>query len=88
MQENFDEVDLKLYADVDCVSVKNDVLSELGLRKKKRCFGKNFKLTIIAATIATALIVGTTAINANGGIALMKDFFTGTASSSSSPRSP
>ena len=82
MQENFDEVDLKLYADVDCVSVKNDVLSELGLRKKKRCFGKNFKLTIIAATIATALIVGTTAINANGGIELIKDFFTGTVSSS------
>ena len=82
MKENFDEVDLTLNADVDCAAVKNDVFSHLGLKKNNKFFGKKFKLTVIAATIAVVLMVGTTAINANGGIELIKEFFTGIVSSS------
>lgn len=59
-------------------TIKNNVLSQLGLHKKKKPSGKAFKLTVIAATLATALIVGTTAINANGGIQLVfEEFFGG-----------
>lgn len=59
-------------------AIKNNVLSQLGLHKKKKPFGKAFKLTVIAATLATALIVGTTAIHANGGVQLVfEEFFGG-----------
>ena len=66
------------HTDISSYTVKNSVLSQLGLHKKKKPFGKAFKLTVIAAALATALIVGTTAINANGGVQLVfEEFFGG-----------
>ena len=59
-------------------AIKNNALSQIGLPKKKKPFGKAFKLTVIAATLATTLIIGTTAINANGGVQLVfEEFFGG-----------
>ena len=59
-------------------SIKLSVLSQLALNKKKKIFGRSFKFTVIAATLATALIIGTTAINANGGVQLvLEEFFGG-----------
>ena len=63
-------------------SVKSRVFSELGINKKKKPFSKTFKLTLIAATLALAILVGTTVINANGGIERIREFFTGSVSSS------
>ena len=68
--------------DVSSDAVKSRVFSQLGLNKKKKHFSRTVKLSMIAATLAVAVLVGTTAISANGGIERIKEFFTGSVSSS------
>ncbi len=67
---------------VSSEAVKRNVMAHLGLHKKRKTFGKTFRMTLIAAVLSAALIIGTTVIGANGGMELLKEFFTGMVSSS------
>ena len=44
------------HTDISSYTVKNSVLSQLGLHKKKKPFGKAFKLTVIAPLLLQRLL--------------------------------
>ena len=64
--------------DVDIAKIKADVFDRVGIKNKKRCTGKNFRVLLIAAVLVMSITICSTVIYASGTVqSIFGEFFGG-----------
>ncbi|MEE0264221.1 MAG: hypothetical protein UD936_01205 [Acutalibacteraceae bacterium] len=64
--------------DIDIAKIKADVFDRVGIKNKKRCTGKNFRVLLIAAVLVMSITICSTVIYASGTVqSIFGEFFGG-----------